>query len=48
MNASSGVTAKRNYAPPQLSKYGSLTDMTAAAGHGNRTDNTKGKSATKT
>jgi hypothetical protein len=38
------VTPKKNYAPPQLSKYGTLTEMTAAAGTGAHMDPTKGKS----
>jgi hypothetical protein len=40
------TTPKRNYTPPQLSKYGTLTEMTAAAGTGVHADSTKGKSKT--
>jgi hypothetical protein len=38
------ITPKRNYTPPQLLKYGTLTEMTAAAGTGTHSDPTKGKS----
>jgi len=38
------TTPKRNYTPPQLSKYGTLTEMTAAAGSGAHVDPTKGMS----
>jgi len=40
------IIPKRNYTPPQLSKYGTLTEMTAAAGSGAHSDPTKGKSKT--
>jgi hypothetical protein len=40
------VAPKKNYVPPQLSKYGTLTEMTAAAGKGAHADASKGKSKT--
>jgi hypothetical protein len=46
MKPSAETTAKKNYTPPQLSKYGTLTEMTAAAGSGAHSDPTKGKSKT--
>jgi hypothetical protein len=34
MKPTAEVTPKKNYAPPQFSKYGTLTEMTAANGSG--------------
>lgn len=38
MKPSAEVTPKKNYAPPQLLKYGTLTEMTAAAAQGAHND----------
>jgi hypothetical protein len=40
------VAPKKNYVPPQFSKYGTLTEMTAAAGKGVHGDASKGMSKT--
>ena len=40
------TTPKKNYTPPQFSKYGTLTEMTSAAGTGTHGDPSKGKSKT--
>lgn len=46
MKPSAELAPKKTYTPPQLSKYGTLTEMTAAAGTGSHADPTKGKSKT--
>jgi len=43
MKPPAGVTDKKAYAPPQFSKYGTLTEMTQAAGSGSMGDASKGK-----
>jgi len=41
MKPTAEVTAKKAYAPPQLLKYGSLAEMTAATGSGSKGDSQK-------